>query len=314
VITPSQMPQVRSELLRGLSRARRATQRYGRVNAERAPLPTSATTRADRRPTAAPLPALEDLIGEVWSLEPALREAELWWVAAPMTALAAEASRSLPEWTPTVTRPAPTGLLVWAGDTGVRVPMSSAPRETWHSGGLGIPQPPPVPVRGVVWWGGSSGHRFAVLTDDPRARSWTSGTGGLTVAALSGGTWDDLLPGASDAISALVGATWLLSAQPALASRRAVPARAPGTGGGRPGDPSPVTVVALREIHDSPDPSDTDHAGRDWHHQWVVRGHWRQQRCGPEGRDRRPTWVAPYVKGPEGAPLLDRPVVKVWRR
>lgn len=43
---------------------------------------------------------------------------------------------------------------------------------------------------------------------------------------------------------------------------------------------------------------------REYHHRWVVRGHWRQQPWGPRGSLRRPVWILPHVKGPDGAPLL----------
>lgn len=38
--------------------------------------------------------------------------------------------------------------------------------------------------------------------------------------------------------------------------------------------------------------------------QWLVRGHWRNQACGPDHADRRPTWIKPYWKGPLDAPVL----------
>ena len=31
---------------------------------------------------------------------------------------------------------------------------------------------------------------------------------------------------------------------------------------------------------------------------WMVRGHWRAQACGRGRAERRPTWIAPYWKGP----------------
>ena len=62
-----------------------------------------------------------------------------------------------------------------------------------------------------------------------------------------------------------------------------------------------VRVVRLRRVH-AHAPSD-DTAAVDWSCQWVVRGHWRQQPVGPGKRDRRTTWVLPYVKGPEDKPL-----------
>jgi hypothetical protein len=36
-------------------------------------------------------------------------------------------------------------------------------------------------------------------------------------------------------------------------------------------------------------------------HRHVVRGHWRNQACGPRLSERRKTWIEPYWKGPEGA-------------
>jgi hypothetical protein len=35
----------------------------------------------------------------------------------------------------------------------------------------------------------------------------------------------------------------------------------------------------------------------------VVRGHWRNQWY-PSLNARRPLWIAPYLKGPDDAPLL----------
>jgi hypothetical protein len=40
--------------------------------------------------------------------------------------------------------------------------------------------------------------------------------------------------------------------------------------------------------------------------QWPVRGHWRNQACGPGLRDRRATWIQPHWKGPENAARLVR--------
>lgn len=44
----------------------------------------------------------------------AVREAELFWVSRDMVDLALDAAVSLPEWTPSLVLPAPTGLLCWA--------------------------------------------------------------------------------------------------------------------------------------------------------------------------------------------------------
>lgn len=109
----------------------------------------------------------------------------------------------------------------------------------------------------------------------------------------------------------LLAAIWLLASQPGItdvddvhmdrhARRRAE--RAGGT-------TAPVRVVRLRQHH-----YDT-HVPTGQHHRMTVRtivtGHWRQQPYGPGRQYRRPTWIAPHMRGPDDAPLRIRPTVKV---
>lgn len=76
--------------------------------------------------------------------------------------------------------------------------------------------------------------------------------------------------------------------------------------------PAEVKIVELRQMkHQTVTHSPS---GRQYHHRWVVRGHWRDQACGPGLKQRRRVWVPPYTKGPDGAPLLERPTVFAWRR
>lgn len=72
--------------------------------------------------------------------------------------------------------------------------------------------------------------------------------------------------------------------------------------------PDRVTVVALRRSESHPH-GDGD---VDWHHRWLVRGHWRWQHVSehhplaepdPDGGFRARVWVRPHVKGPEDKPL-----------
>jgi hypothetical protein len=39
---------------------------------------------------------------------------------------------------------------------------------------------------------------------------------------------------------------------------------------------------------------------------WLVRGHIRNQACGPRHSERKRIWIMPYWKGPEEAPILSR--------
>jgi hypothetical protein len=53
----------------------------------------------------------------------------------------------------------------------------------------------------------------------------------------------------------------------------------------------------------------------EWTKRWIVKGHWRQQAYG-EGRQlRRPVYIAPFIKGPEGLPLdtTEKTTVRVWK-
>jgi hypothetical protein len=76
--------------------------------------------------------------------------------------------------------------------------------------------------------------------------------------------------------------------------------------------PAQVTVIRLRR--------ESEAVGRlpgesqvEWHHRWVVRGHWRSQHVGPDyplaqqigpNQYRARIYIAPFIKGPEGAPLV----------
>lgn len=66
-----------------------------------------------------------------------------------------------------------------------------------------------------------------------------------------------------------------------------------------------IKVVRLRAAiaakRDSQAPED-EGARRVYQHRWVVRGFWRNTWY-PKSKLNRPQWIAPYVKGPKGAPL-----------
>lgn len=72
----------------------------------------------------------------------------------------------------------------------------------------------------------------------------------------------------------------------------------------------PVRVITLRHSKASAGNSDTD---REYHHRWIVKGHWRQQWY-PSRGVHRPVWIAPHIKGPEGAPLIGGEKVYAWTR
>lgn len=72
-----------------------------------------------------------------------------------------------------------------------------------------------------------------------------------------------------------------------------------------------VQVMDLRR----PTPSEVagEHRHIEWSQRWIVDGHWRNQYL-PSNGEHRPTWIAPYVKGPDDKPLVTKPRVYRWSR
>lgn len=48
---------------------------------------------------------------------------------------------------------------------------------------------------------------------------------------------------------------------------------------------------------------------REWTHRWWVRDHWAWRACGPRRSERRRVWIAPYIKGPEDKPLIEKDII-----
>lgn len=105
--------------------------------------------------------------------------------------------------------------------------------------------------------------------------------------------------------------TWLLMQQPIAQVERVETYRAARRRLERAGhEPAAVRVIRLRRAAHAPGPGESE---REYRHTWIVRGHWRQQWY-PSREVHRPVWIAPHVKGPEGAPLLGGEKVHAWVR
>lgn len=108
----------------------------------------------------------------------------------------------------------------------------------------------------------------------------------------------------------VVRAAWLLMRQPLARVVEEKPDRATRKRLRRVGsDPKSVRVIELRR----PTHSGPGDGSREFHHQWIVKGHWRQQWY-PARQVHRPVWIAPHIKGPEGAPLIGGEKVYAWKR
>lgn len=97
-------------------------------------------------------------------------------------------------------------------------------------------------------------------------------------------------------------------------SRRAAPSLPTSTRHGRRQQAeAPVRVVRLQHyFHDDslpqqdaevPEPAASDEKKRQYRHQWMVRGFWRNTWF-PSLQAHRVQWIAPHVRGPKDKPLL----------
>lgn len=112
---------------------------------------------------------------------------------------------------------------------------------------------------------------------------------------------EDLHPTAV-ALGSYLSSAWNLMATPGVAERRDTDTRT-GQAATRQTPPSSrVSVIDLRPMRNVHAELD-EKTGRKLTVRHVVRGHWRNQAYGQHRAQRKLTFIAPYIKGPEGAPL-----------
>ncbi|MFJ8784997.1 hypothetical protein [Streptomyces sp. NPDC102476] len=105
----------------------------------------------------------------------------------------------------------------------------------------------------------------------------------------------------------------LLMQQPLAEASEAQPDRAARKRLLRAGqNPAVVRVIELRQPSKSASGT-ADGSGREYHHRWITRGHWRNH-WHPKRQIHRPVWIAPHIKGPEGAPLIGGEKVYALKR
>jgi hypothetical protein len=83
----------------------------------------------------------------------------------------------------------------------------------------------------------------------------------------------------------------------------------------RAGEPEPLvrTITLRRPAKTGRADNDGQGPRREYHHQWIVHGFWRDQWYPSEQRH-KPIYIADFVKGPAGAPMLGGERVSVLRR
>ena len=244
-----------------------------------------------------------------------INAAELYWATPQMTALAEHASATLDTSIGSFAdhRPSPCGLMVFDGGVG------------------GDPDRPDEPVTrldAVSWGPAPTGQTMLVM--------WVRGRRLKNVAASVGADLGDGVPplipyairgGApqppdedetEERLKRFLESAWLLMKQPNLVDQKI---EQPDKGTRRYYDrrkrPVPeVRVVNLRSAYrHSRAGTDPESPGREYRCRWIVKGHWRDQACGPGRRDRVKTWIREHPAGPPNAPLRPKDnVVNLWSR
>lgn len=232
--------------------------------------------------------------------------AALFHVAAPMTDLVNAAAKSLDVFSPERTDlPAHEGLIIFDGDLKQILHM--------HDGCT-------TPLRGLLWGASDSNPNLLIMPiADVHEGVPASGRFVIYPSLFFTTTFGDRIEnsdfhnGRCETVSllALLLTSALLMQQPIAVTSTAEPDRAARKRLRRAGrEPAPVRVIELRRPKNGGESSESD---REYHHQWIVRGHWRQQ-WHPKRQVHRPVWIAPHIKGPEGAPLIGGEKVYALKR
>lgn len=260
-----------------------------------------------------------------------LTRAALWWISPDMTQLAATAARTLPQWTPKRAVPHSSGVVVWCGDTITvthpitesRVPVRAA---YWFV------------YRNRLYVTAYTDTAALPKGTQPKSAKGLCEAGVFTIPLTKWIPANNTTARDTYHVLQLLGATWLLAGQDSLTEKK--PIRGQGKhskyihmevtdGAGKQVSTQNVSLISIIQLkthrhsngqpaaadsvsaaNQSPDTTDgvgdgEQDAGRGkvFHVRWVVRGHWRQQAVGPNHSEHKPVFIAPHVRGPQGAPL-----------
>ena len=261
--------------------------------------------------------------------------ADLYWVSAPMTALARHAATRLPTRTLHAhDLPSRTGFMVFEAPLATYVnnegrevqivAVSWGPWDgpggrwgsgQWDQGGIWLSffsHPAPVLPREAFTGGIAERAALAPLmsTVPPVL---PDNEAGWPFGDLPG---DQEIPEGTTAAWALVTRTaWRLMRQPLAAETTQRADRAARRRLARAGQPAPdVRVIHIRRAQRAQPPSGRAGSTREYEVQWWVGGHWRTYWCGPGRRRPEDRWIDPYLAGPDDKPVHGTERVQVWDR
>lgn len=257
---------------------------------------------------------------------------ETYYVSDDMTAVAAEAAKTMPRQTLLDgDLPAPRGFLVYDA------PVGSLPRETGS-----IPEVQlrmgveyPLPVIGFAWtvtgpwptWDTEEDHAVnAPLDRSPDRHAFHVAIHPLSlntgvyppvhpVGQLGAGmSWEIGRAPLNDQanIARVILATWTLMQQTITTSERGTGGRAERRRCHRAGLPMDVVIYRLRRKLAEQSPP-VEEGSVPWSHRWLVSGYW-QNHYNPGTGYHRYMWISGHVKGPEHLPLVVKDRVHAWVR
>lgn len=273
----------------------------------------------------------QEMANQIRDVGSNLAVSDLYWVSPEMTELAMHAARELDEirWS-IIDRPSVYGLIIW--ENGLFDIQFEREEVT-------------LPIVAMSWGPHPDGLLVAVwlnrrtVEDEILARGAQVVAGTLPPLVPVGGRalppidendgfvrveaiveqWPAWTNEADDTcrLLSILYATWTLMQQESIAQLVVQPVdkKIAKAYGHRQQIPPTVLVVTLR-VRRPPSgmPHEKGESSREYHHQWIVSGHWRNQPYGPGRSEYRKRWIAPYTKGPEDAPLLVKDRVNLWRR
>lgn len=274
--------------------------------------------------------------------QPEERLEDIFWISDEMTDIIFEAAQdeSLPARAPGESRvdfTRRTGVMFEAG-AGLFTIDPTAPKSLWRSTSSGaVP-----PVREVLGFIIHEDAKILVIYGLPQCPAEDSpveaprGPGevlgipespGEVPRVAIGGRYAMPDSDMSEAVLRLIETTFFLMGDESLAEveSETVGRKAQSKRGKRHGVQAPFTVRTVRvgrqlqkeaiRIDEYESEAQPGREGREewYHHQFVVRGHWRNVAYGKGLSKRRLRWIMPFLKGPEGTPVIRRPLVRVWR-
>lgn len=245
-----------------------------------------------------------------------LAQAALYHVSAEMSALAVAAGATLPPFTlEPEDVPSPCGLIYFG--TPLRMDTQPDDEPTWAASWR-----PDDHGLHVDWYVSSETYRKNVPAGQadlseafragPRLLSITNaqvpyGQHGVYGESNAGVPYNDARASWLNSLKAM----WLLMQQPLARVSEVQPDRSTRKRLRRIGhEPAPVRLIELRRPKSTGEHGDGE---SNYHHQWIVKGHWRNH-WHPKREVHRPAWIAPHVKGPEGAPLIGGEKVYALKR